>query len=542
MGVGLSFMSKARPQRTPKSPVINLSVWETNIFRFLRRAAAVTSVDEPVHLRVAGGWVRDKLLGRATGDIDIAVQNSTGFRFASKVHSFALKKAVEFSCEESAHDHLSTHGFKLPVYGCKEYVPDVSKVTVIAPNPSMSRHLETATLRLDGYDLDFVQLRTEDYAMSASHRIPHSISTGTPEQDADRRDFTVNALFYNLQTQKVEDFTGHGLRDLSDAVLRTPLDPNTTLLEDPLRALRAIRFACRLQFDLHSSLCRALSAKEVRENLRRKVSRERIGSEVNQIVDSPDVVRGFRMIAKYNLIGAVFLNNFTSTTVTEELTFLRGVRRVQKGLEVLEQNADVLSEAEWREFRNYGQEVLIYALLLPDKTRICTLLSDALRQTKRLQQDIRNVLVWSHGIEELIGKWVIALDTDPTSLREKELWVRIAETVHAAGPELWLVVIITCSVKLEEDALLRTLKKSGVSAELCGVVPAMNGNKLQRELGIRPGPEVGKALRELLRLQLLNNRTRDLRRADVDGESSIRSPDVCVELLKERLSSAEVAL
>lgn len=116
---------------------------------------------------------------------------------------------------------------------------------VIKQNSEKSKHLETATIRVHGTFIDLVNLRSEKYAEDS--RIP-VIDIGTAEEDALRRDFTVNALFYNLNEEKVEDLTGKGLEDLRYGRLRTPLEPLQTFKDDPLRVLRAIRFSARLGF------------------------------------------------------------------------------------------------------------------------------------------------------------------------------------------------------------------------------------------------------------------------------------------------------
>jgi tRNA nucleotidyltransferase (CCA-adding enzyme) len=97
-------------------------------------------------------------------------------------------------------------------------------------------------------DLDFVNLRSEEYADDS--RIPESMRFGTPREDAGRRDLTINSLFYNLHTEDVEDWTGHGLQDIKNGIIRTPLDPIMTFKDDPLRVLRAVRFAARLNFQM----------------------------------------------------------------------------------------------------------------------------------------------------------------------------------------------------------------------------------------------------------------------------------------------------
>jgi tRNA nucleotidyltransferase (CCA-adding enzyme) len=116
---------------------------------------------------------------------------------------------------------------------------------IIQMNPDKSKHLETVAAKFGTLEVDFVNMRTESYATDS--RIPQ-MEIGTPREDALRRDLTINALFYNIHTQKVEDFTNRGIRDLSLGVVRTPLPALVTLTDDPLRALRVVRFACRFQF------------------------------------------------------------------------------------------------------------------------------------------------------------------------------------------------------------------------------------------------------------------------------------------------------
>jgi tRNA nucleotidyltransferase/poly(A) polymerase len=129
---------------------------------------------------------------------------------------------------------------------------------------------------------------------------------GTPSEDAFRRDLTINSLFYNINSQVVEDFTGRGFDDLKRGVVSTPLAPLTTLLDDPLRALRAVRFAARLRFTMDDALVAAAMDKKVRDALAQKVSRERVGGEVDLMLRSPDPVGAMRLLINLNLVGTVF--------------------------------------------------------------------------------------------------------------------------------------------------------------------------------------------------------------------------------------------
>jgi hypothetical protein len=183
-------------------------------------------------LRCAGGWVRDKLMGRESLDIDIALDNMMGKEFAERVNSYLESRGKE------------THN-----------------VAVIMSNPDQSKHLETARMKIRGLWIDLVNLRSEEYAHNS--RIP-TMTFGTPEQDAFRRDFTINSLFYNINTKEVEDYTGKGIEDMKLGVIRTPLAAKETFVDDPLRVLRAIRFASRFGFALDESLVEAASDDKVR--------------------------------------------------------------------------------------------------------------------------------------------------------------------------------------------------------------------------------------------------------------------------------------
>lgn len=217
---------------------------EVRLFELLLGAVG----GSPVRLRVAGGWVRDKILMRPTGtDVDIAVENATGAGFAHAVSEYLKNQAVEFK------------GFG-----------------VIRANPDKSKHLETATMQVLDFSLDFVGLRGEVY--DEGSRIPRVVE-GTVEQDAMRRDFTINSLFYNLHTREVEDWTKLGLSDLQKRLLRTPCHPAQTFHDDPLRVLRGLRFASRFGLEIEKETWLGMASQQVKGELAHKVSRERVGKE-----------------------------------------------------------------------------------------------------------------------------------------------------------------------------------------------------------------------------------------------------------------------
>lgn len=179
-----------------------------------------------------------------------------------------------------------------------------SSCGVIQSNPDRSKHLETATLAIHGQFIDFVNLRAETYANNS--RIPDSVAFGTPLEDALRRDITINSMFWNIHTEQVEDFTGHGLEDLEAGVIRTPLAPKETLLDDPLRLLRVIRFASRFQYAIVPELLAAMQDPIVHQSLRDKVSRERVGIELDKIVLDRYGLQGLFLINQVGVFSLIF--------------------------------------------------------------------------------------------------------------------------------------------------------------------------------------------------------------------------------------------
>ena len=217
-------------------------------------------------LRFTGGWVRDKLLGSNSVDIDIGIDTMTGYTFGTLMEQYLAR------AESKA-----------------KYNKDVlGSLKKIAANPEKSKHLETVTTRLLGLDIDLVNLRKETYVGNSRNPL---MEFGTPEEDALRRDATVNALFYNLSSSKVEDFTGRGFKDMELKVIKTPLEPLQTFKDDPLRVLRAIRFASRLNYHIAAEDENAMKDRSIKEALRLKISRERIGVEITKMLKGLAVLR-----------------------------------------------------------------------------------------------------------------------------------------------------------------------------------------------------------------------------------------------------------
>jgi tRNA nucleotidyltransferase (CCA-adding enzyme) len=239
---------------------------------------------EPTVLRWAGGWVRDRVLGTQSYDIDVAINNMTGYTFAEKIRDY---------CEnpENRGKHAMSEG-------------DIGHLHVVKKNPEKSKNLETGTTKLFGLELDFVNLRKEVY--HGDSRNPE-MEFGTAQEDAERRDATINALFYNLQTGQLEDFTG-GLQDMEAKVIRTPLEPFKTFYDDPLRVLRLVRFAARLDFTIDPKTEEAMSDERILERFRVVITRERVGIEVEKMLRGKRPRSALQLIDRLGLYHIIFMD------------------------------------------------------------------------------------------------------------------------------------------------------------------------------------------------------------------------------------------
>ncbi|HTI07739.1 MAG TPA: HD domain-containing protein [Puia sp.] len=238
---------------------MDIKCTEKELFVFQKIAQAAAELGSPCFL--IGGFVRDRLIGRPTKDADIVCVGD-GIELANKV-------ADRFH-----------------------------------PRPLVSfyKNFGTAQIRLGDWEIEFVGARKESY--SSDSRNP-SVLPGTAEDDQLRRDFTINAMAISLNTdnygQLIDPF--NGLQDLEQRVIRTPLDPLQTFSDDPLRMMRAIRFATQLDFTIAEPTFQAIIEDAGRLSI---VSQERITDELNKIILSPRPSIGFDLLYKSGLLSIFF--------------------------------------------------------------------------------------------------------------------------------------------------------------------------------------------------------------------------------------------
>ena len=216
------------------------------------------NIDQPVF--VIGGFVRDLILDRPCKDLDFVTAGS-GIRLAEEVAKSLHTKQI-----------------------------------------SVFKNFGTAMINHADFELEFVGARKESYDRGSRKPI---VEDGTLEDDQKRRDFTINALAIDLSIdnfgQIIDPF--NGLQDIENKIIRTPLDPDITYSDDPLRMLRAIRFACQLGFQIEKESLDAISRNAHRLEI---ISQERIIEEVNKMIMSPEPGLGFKLMFNTGLLPLFF--------------------------------------------------------------------------------------------------------------------------------------------------------------------------------------------------------------------------------------------
>lgn len=204
--------------------VFNIKPYERKIFELIQLSAK--ELEYPVY--VVGGYVRDRLLARESNDLDVVCVGD-GIALAEKL------------------------------------------ATKLIPTPYIAvyRRFGTAMIRHKDIEIEFVGARKESYSIDS--RKP-AVENGTLEDDQNRRDFTINALAVSLNEDDYGEIKDpfNGFHDLENKIIRTPLDPDKTFADDPLRMMRAIRFSTQLDFEIEAVTLKSISKNKHRISIDRK--------------------------------------------------------------------------------------------------------------------------------------------------------------------------------------------------------------------------------------------------------------------------------
>jgi len=254
---------------------INLSSFDSFIFKKIAAAAEELNVET----YAVGGFVRDKILDRSTKDLDIVCVGD-GIKLAAAVaEKFNPKPQVSFF------KNFGTAQIKVKSQKSK------------TENNSLAENGEEAF-----FEIEFVGARKESY--SSDSRKP-AVEVGTLTDDQNRRDFTINALAISLNKNNYGELVDpfNGVNDIELQTIQTPLDPDITFSDDPLRMMRAIRFATQLNFNIKQATFDSIKKNAARINI---ISQERITDELNKIMMSDKPSIGWDLLSKSGLLQIIF--------------------------------------------------------------------------------------------------------------------------------------------------------------------------------------------------------------------------------------------
>ncbi|WJM15725.1 CCA tRNA nucleotidyltransferase [Microbacterium arborescens] len=420
-------------------------------------------------LAIVGGPVRDALLGRATNDLD----------FTTNARPDDILRVVE---------PLATATW------------DIGRAFGTIGAKVRGEQIEITTYRADSYD--------------GVTRKPTVEFGDTLEQDLARRDFTVNAMALRVPGPSLVDPNG-GVEDLVATTLRTPSDPAVSFGDDPLRMLRAARFASQLGFSVDPATEQAMT--DLRETLS-IVSPERVQGELVKLLRTDDPARGIRLLVDTGLMQLVL----------PEVPALRlEIDEHHHHKDVYEHSLTVLRQAIELEYERNPDAA-------PDVVlRLAALLHDIGKPATRKLEPGGGVSFHHHDIKgsRMARKRLQALrfdsDTISSVSRLVELHLRffgysegawtdsaVRRYVRDAGDELERLHILTradvttrnkrkaARLKSAYDDIERRIDELAAAEELGAMRPELDGNRIQEVLGIRPGREVGEAYRYLLDIRL----------------------------------------
>lgn len=275
------------------------------------------------HAFLAGGIVRDELMGLDPHDIDITVDlPEGGIRFAE----WATKKMGNYK-EQS-------NPIKFPTFGTAKF---------------NLRGISYKGQDLSDIDIEVVQTRTEKY--TAGSRKPET-TYGSLEQDVNRRDLTINSLLKNLTTGEILDLTGKGVSDIKQGIVRTPIDPDLTFQDDPLRMLRLCRFAVKYNFEIPLSVI-----KSVKKNAHqlKNISQERIRDELDKILVTGNPDKGIKLLKITGLLDYVIPELRAAVKMTQNIHHHSDV--FNHTLDVLKKTSPVLLNRLIALFHDIGKTV-----------------------------------------------------------------------------------------------------------------------------------------------------------------------------------------
>jgi len=435
----------------PMQTSIPDKILQLDVIQLLKKVADKSNADA----YVIGGYVRDVLLTRDVKDIDV-VTTGNGIELANKV------------------------------------AEEIGKTQV-----KVFKNFGTAMLRYKNWELEFVGARKESYSKDSRKPI---VATGTLQDDQLRRDFTINALAFSLKSQEfgklIDPFDG--LKDLQNKIIKTPTNPQVTYSDDPLRMMRAIRFATQLNFKIEAHSLKAIKQMSHRLEI---VSTERITNELNKIIAAKKPSIGFKLLYNTGLL-EIFFPELVSLQGVDEVDGIKHKDNFYHTLEVLDNVAE-MSDNLW----------LRWAALLHDIAKPAT---------KRFNPEVG----WTfHGHEDRGARMVpqifkrlklpldskmkyvkklVALHLRPIALTKEEATdSAIRRLLFDAGNDVDdLMILCKCDITSKNERKVKKYLKNydQVKQKLIEVEekdrirnwqPPISGELIMKTFNIKPSKEVG---------------------------------------------------
>ena len=471
------------PYNKPKNleKKVILTETENKIFEIIKKTLEKNNLK--TICRVAGGWVRDKLLNKNSIDIDIALDNMKGYDLAKLIN--------------------------------KDLYPDKDKVGLINQNSEKGKHLETATIPIHHIWIDFVNLRSDNDNIF-----------GSAKEDSERRDLSINSLFYNINSNEIEDYN-NGFKDLENGIIQTPIQPYLTFKDDPLRILRMIRFAIKYQFLIHDDInsCILKYNDEYKNAFINSISNERVQKELSYILKLKYSNAGIYLIYKYNLIDAVLkLESYNNKELNDNLKneIIKTINVFLVGYYIAQEN-NFCENDEYNKDDNF--RLTFHLLLLTVSFRnfkvktgkeIHSVSQLILKDTLKYSSDqIKENLIMTSSIDEFMK---IVNDGNYNRLNSGKILRNIQ---YKNIPKLFITSIaleyfekrnlneiiievnknILGEIFIKYNKFNEYIKKENL-LHLDELKPLLNGKEIIKELQIKPGKEIGVLLQSLLDKQI----------------------------------------
>lgn len=430
---------------------------------------------KPYSLLVAGGWVRDKLLGMESNDIDVVI--------------FGVSDLVEL---EASLARLKNEGGPNAAL--------IQGINLWRKNPEKGKQFDVLLIKIKTIKVEFMLPRSilNDFNLKLGTEPESPL-----KHDALSRDLTINAMFYDIKLDCVRDDTGLGIEDLQNKILRTPIEAKYTFQADPIRIFRSIRFITKLDgYQLTDEIINYLHTSDCKDTLKH-VARERIVTEVTKIIESEQYLVGFDIMAQCNLFNVVFPQN-SGGTWTEELETTS-----TNLLKLLLELGPKLGP------RACSKKVIVFSVcLLPlymklrkfpftkwEMVEEWKLDSSTVDDIVLLVESYHFLELFSENIEQLAHDNIVSIGRALRKLGEKWYmsWLLLFFSRYLCGKSS----IENFSTEYDSyNAVLRSLSFLG-RVPVWKMPPLINGAVLKSKYGLE-GPNIGKLLEKMIDWQLLH--------------------------------------